>query len=1430
MRAGEKLSEYVSFRNDLFFGGAVQISWFETDAKKRDLAATNFVFHGPEYHGVTLEDIGSITDYSLIDTVRFTRDVFKALDSGSSWEPPIALAIAGYGAGKSHFGLTLSTLLADPSNHTADKIVANIEKADGLLGFEISQIVKKWSKPFLVLAINGMNDFDLANELSRQALLQIRKAGLDSAPLDDLWPRFSTAEQFVRRNFDIRKHEFTLRLGETITVDEILNDLKDHDEITYLKINEIFELANGNSIRALGNESPNQLIRTLCDQYCGESNYFKGLVIIFDEFGRYVEFAADKPHIAGDAALQQLFEAVQDNADKCFLLCFIQYQLKVYLARVAGERQTTIQRYISRYDVAKKFYLSCNLETLFANLIEKKKEAKLKKMMDLPEHSRVSSQIHTHINSWLPSSNNFQVWNNKDLFDKVISIGCWPIHPLGIWFLTRLDNLLQSRSSLAFVMEAIDKEQDRLINGQTWPISPTDLCNESLINELMAAEDFGQRGSLAQAFSMVEQKYRNNFNNDERGILKAVLIANKAGFKSIDKTDATLGLSVLAGVSGNRAEKALKSLTSQYGVVEWDDLVKRFEILAFAVPRSEFLRVIRQKSQQISDEQIEDIFASNIKNWAELREIDPEFADQKNISTSEWRFQIDCANFVTLRRVVNASLQVWKMAIRPDEARGKIIYCYVSASQKLDQALQGARVILDEAKRDNACPENAPITILMLHDNQGELQKTLSEYFVLANKLTDSEKDQFKQFIDEYRENLSRDIKNLTERLMNERLYILPSGLKPISMRIKNVAYALFENCYSQVIPFPFDGFKTARGDAAKDCRDMVTELFKGTLDNEWISSRPPKTYNRALELLQRGPNSWGLLGDDGKTLRYPVNLQLRRIISGLDERLKTDGSLNLGKIFNELIEPPYGFNAASASIVMGALVCPRFESLSFEFEGEEITATSLISKIFSSNFLNLEKLNFTNLIKVSEAVSNEWDELLALWDGEQTHHGKVEFAKKAEKLKSRIHLPAGVLFERWNRLNKDAANSYDKLKDYEKFVESQMFHCQAGMAKRSAKRCAKSACELLKKYEELMANEQFWNPEQIQKVIDLTNEAKQAAIQFFEPWLMEQGCVSAQKLYQFNQEMDSVSNNLKILRLPELAEKIEKHRLGIATDISEREKVAYAIERAADLLAAAHVTASTPVASLIELKDTASQNIKALLKAKQLKNITDIDKKIKEMQALESSCKNQISIHKNSMADLFNAVPSDLSEVPKIKSEVERLSSLFSGTDNDLEDLHLMRSQLERFLADKSLFDTTSISNKDLTTRVTELIQSLKSAEDEDDSLPWDYEEVYGHFLETALSRRYALANEWIALNLSTKAQIKRLSAAESETYLSRLRDVPAYLNDEQFKKVMSLRELLKNGLDELEVEGLLVRFRSLPPNLQREFVEVAKRELEAI
>ena len=91
-------------------------------------------------------------------------------------------------------------------------------------------------------------------------------------------------------------------------MNEIIEALRCQDEETFRKVSDIYQHKMGTPIRAVGLESLNDFIRVTKETYCGDGKPFAGIVIIFDEFGRYLEFSVQKPHVAGSGALQQLFE------------------------------------------------------------------------------------------------------------------------------------------------------------------------------------------------------------------------------------------------------------------------------------------------------------------------------------------------------------------------------------------------------------------------------------------------------------------------------------------------------------------------------------------------------------------------------------------------------------------------------------------------------------------------------------------------------------------------------------------------------------------------------------------------------------------------------------------------------------------------------------------------------------------------------------------------------------------------------------------------------------------------------------------------------------------------------------------------------------------------------------------------------------------
>ena len=252
----QPLHDIVKFRGDRLFNGAVNIDWFGTDEARARLASGAFIFHGPTYHGVSQADVGTTHGHRLQDTAGFARSVVRRCYGFE--DQPFTLAIAGYGTGKSHLGLTLASLLSNPQGETARSVLGAIDTANQAIGSEIRAILQEARQPCLVVALNGMQSFDLTTEVTQQIIRQVKASGLETRPLDELRPRFSQAASLIRMaNQDVVKELITA--CDTDGIDAVLAGLEQQDDLVYGRVHDVFA-GRGMAIAALRGESVRDII------------------------------------------------------------------------------------------------------------------------------------------------------------------------------------------------------------------------------------------------------------------------------------------------------------------------------------------------------------------------------------------------------------------------------------------------------------------------------------------------------------------------------------------------------------------------------------------------------------------------------------------------------------------------------------------------------------------------------------------------------------------------------------------------------------------------------------------------------------------------------------------------------------------------------------------------------------------------------------------------------------------------------------------------------------------------------------------------------------------------------------------------------------------------------------------------------------------
>ncbi len=1420
-----KLSDIVRFRKDLLFEGAVQLGWFQEDRNLANKAAEHYVFHGPQYHGVVdgdLDDIGP----GLVDTATFTLDILERI-TGQTGAEPFTMAIAGYGTGKSHLAITLACLLSDPNSLVADKILDNITMADVHIGKEARHLLNSSDQPFLAVPLNGMQDFDLSAEIVRQVLHALTANGLDTAPLEDLRPRFRTAVNFTESFIDALADDFAIAFGQSCDKRKIIADLKAQNEETFSKVNDIYREKMGSTIRAVGQESLHDFIRVTKETYCGPGRPFRGIVIIFDEFGRYLEFSVQKRHIAGSGALQQLFECVQANDDGVFLLCFIQYELKAYIARIAPELRDDLNRYVTRYDSVRKVRLSTNMETLIANLLEKRDREALDEQIDgLPVAPQI---IQASMQRWFPDMANHALWLDEDRFDRIISRGCWPLHPCSTWALyslTAIGKSLQQRSALSLFAEVYQYFEDEAVTpGMT--IDLVDLCNEGLINEFLASERYGQQGATAHGYETVLQRYRNVLSEDEKRVLKGVLVSAKIGMKTHSREEYMQALSVFSGLWMTAGETAIRSLESEYAVLEWNDLLNQYEIAGDAIPRKTFLAQLKARTSDIDLARRASIFTQKLSAWGIVgNTYNTDFGSASNIATNEWNYRIHLADVSIIDEQINFAMHTWRESIAVDMPKGQLIYCYVGPESNIETVKENTLKRIWAAAEENGLDvENGlPLAVLFLHDEDGTFGQKLAELWVLHEQERETESQKYMHFVLDRKRSLEQEIRNQLSKLQREQHMALGTNRAISGPRIKDVMEQLFGAVYPKRIPFPFDGFSTARGNAAKDSGSFTRQLFVGALDRDWITVQNMQQRNRAYEVLDR---AWGVIGGDGGLRRIPLDESVRHLIDILVQSLIAEeddpcGAMGMGEALHLLCMPPYGCNIASAGLLLAYFIGVRKDEVQLYLHSQPISIEKWLEAAMPGHFLSIPILEATGVVRVPEESLSEWETLLEEWELEDSLSGKVDFLSKDQDLEKRIPIPQQLYYKR-DSLRKESRSARSELRQVKTGFDEALEKIQRGIDRDDLSLLSWGAAGLEDIYGRMIVEPEKWTGEQIQKVEAYLAESKQETCHRFDRWLPIQKVVRIEDLGRFRHTMlINVGGNLSKLGLEEQKQRLERHVEWIEEQVEFLAEIHRTTTDIENMILSNVVTAATKVFVLNDWLRQAEGLAGRLDAARQRADFDrdELDRAAKKLRDFKRACEDQLSMHRQRAANVYDTREiASLSDIANWRNEVTDLLRVFEGQELDVEDLKAVQTQLHlaemhcESLADSSLDDA----------RFEALLHQCKAENNRafaGDVPPLDNERIYESIAESIGDKRRCTAANWMKANLPRMEDIEDVDASTVVSYRTRLQNMPPLLSERQREEVNRSLESCANRINQLEVEGALALFNALSDESKTVFI----------
>lgn len=1416
-----KLDDVIQFRGDRLFHGAVSLDWIWTQPELSRAAAEAYIFHGHSYHGVDQQDLGIAHGHRLQDTASFSRDFLRRCHGLEG--APFTLAIAGYGTGKSHLSLAMANLLTQPQGEIAEHLVAAIESADPSAGTEVRAIIKEEPRPFLVVALNGMQNFDLTAELTRQILMQARAHNLDALALEELRPRFRQAASLVGMATEDMARELTEACGVD-SLEQILEALSEQDEQVYTKTQRIFE-AMGLPIRAFGGESIRDVINVAVREYCGEDKPFAGLTIIFDEFGRYTEFATIRSQIAGSGVLQDLFEGIQANSEHVAFVGFIQFELNAYVQRVAPEFKNEILRYVSRYQAANKSYLSINLETLVANLIEKKDQRLLdswfEKEVALDQSRQIVQQLHT----WFPRSQSHRLWADVERFHQVIHKGCWPLSPFSMWLLfhlTAAGKHLQERSALSLLGETLDSVSGAVLpEVGSWHLCPVDLWSDALQEELLASEDLGQQGSITHAYASVIAKYGAQLPQLAKRLLRAIVLAAKIGLHVTSREEATQAIAVLAGISKADADAGLELLQEEANVIEWDGNFNQFDILGDAVPRSHFLSFLRKRVAAGYDEQaMATLFATRGQEWCDLLgNLVCDFAEQNRISTRDWQFRAVTTQLQHLETQLKFGLEEWKNAAAIDDPKGMVFYCYVEPGREAEATAMEVRRLIRIVEKEAKCSP-APFFVALLCDEEGALGRALAELSILQDGMTEAERAQFGNLVAAHQEKIQKAIRNLIENMLKEQQFVTSFGdeLKPA--RRNRFGAELFERVYKKPLPFPFDGFSTARGNAADTCHRFIIELLHGKLDFDTVTAKPAKEKNRALMVLS---DSWSIFTTRGSVSRKPDNPVVRTIVEAWDRKLKSDSTrFFIGQAIRNICLPPHGANIASASLLFAAYVAPRVDSLMVARDGKIFDVGQWLKEgIFQGKFVDLKILDKDELLPAG-GESSEWEELLDDWDKAESHLEQCQYLERAAELKQRIPVPP----DRRDRLTLLAERSMEARKAVEgmdRHAEKALQKMQDAYGRADLSMLSWGAASLMELQKRMIREQPLWTNDQIDKIDRDVEQGRQAVIDLMPGWLPGQNPHNdhPDTIGQFKHKMlNRVGGNLKILGLDEQYDQLKQRADYLVKNAENAAEARQLLRDVSNWMDEHREVFRIPrISELRGLMDIGRSYANKLQGMTQRIDMPDLQEARSNLADFMGKLKAEETTIMERAGAVWDATIQGEESLGSIISEVSSIVSAFEGLDADLEDMALMEKALKKYQQGCTRLGSEQLTWPEYRSVVELWISEMQETFGEEE-LPWDIEETISVLAAEKAENRERMSLAWIKDLEDSWTSLQSPTASEANRLYDKAVNPPHWVTDEHRERASVVTKKIEVTLEAIKVDWLLEKFKELPESGRSKFL----------
>ncbi|MCK4432148.1 MAG: hypothetical protein KAW19_12715, partial [Candidatus Aminicenantes bacterium] len=436
----------------------------------------------------------------------------------------------------------------------------------------------------------------------------------------------------------------------------------------------------------------------------------------------------------------------------------------------------------------------------------------------------------------------------------------------------------------------------------------------------------------------------------------------------------------------------------------------------------------------------------------------------------------------------------------------------------------------------------------------------------------------------------------------------------------------------------------------------------------------------------------------------------------------------------------------------------------------------------------------------------------------------------RAEKLKRRIPISPSIIY-RYEHLNKQSNEAKQALEKMDDDINNALMRIERGNEKDNVSKLSQGASDLLKLKEQMMSEVPAWTDHQIDELTPHIEKSKQAIIQIFSHWLLQQSPrgnqpdkigdfkhwllnivgVNLQKLGLIEQYEELVKRTSELVKRAEITAQAKHLVRGIQSFLQQNKEV-LSIVRVAE------------IRSLLKIGNEYKSQIEELSSQIKLDILSEI---LTQLFEFLNNLRKAEKVIIDRASALWDTQIYSEKELENLHLEVSDLIKIFEGCEMDLEDLYAMEKALQMFHRFCSQLKDEQLTWTQFHKLSKKLVEEVKVSFEEEE-LPWLVDEILPCFIKTITQQRSEMSSAWVNNIKSECSSISTMTIIDANHLYTKANNPPPYITERDMKDLNKMISQIEEHLNKLAVEWLIEKYRELPYTAKTNFLKAAKQILE--